>query len=96
MKARTSIATILSFACTIASASNGSIGFTGRIVQPTVRPADAILATGRDASSPVASVRVGSLVTEDHPANPLLEYFVGYLRAGSAGASAALVEITYH
>jgi hypothetical protein len=41
-------------------------------------------------------VRVGSLVTEDHPANPLLEYFVGYLRAGSAGASAALVEITYH
>jgi hypothetical protein len=96
MKARTSIATILSFACTIASASNGSIGFTGRIVQPTVRPADASLAAGRDASSLVASVRVDSLVTEDHPANPLLDYFVGYLRAGPVVTSAALVEITYH
>jgi hypothetical protein len=96
MQTKLGIATILSFACTIATAGNGNIGFTGRIVQPTAHLADASMAIDREISPLVASVRVGSLMTGDHTAYPLLDYFVGYLLAGPPGFSASLVEITYN
>jgi len=95
MTSMIAIATILSLACVTASASDGRIAFTGRIVQPTVT-LDASRLTA-DRSPFIASVRVESLTAKHGLANPLLDYFVGYLAAAPLSrASASLVDVTYN
>ncbi len=91
------IATILSLACVTASASDGHIAFTGRIIQPTVTLDASSLAAGRDRSPFIASVRVDRLAAKHGFDNPLLDYFVGYLAADpSTRASPFLVEVAYN
>jgi hypothetical protein len=95
MNGKTSLAAILSLACSCALAGNGSIAFSGHIFQPTVNLAATGLDAGRDIAPLVASVRMESLATH-RPGMLLLDYFVGYLHSHPAVlANASLVDITY-